>query len=192
MVGEIRDNETAGLAVQAALTGHIVLSTLHTNNSAGVIPRLIDMKVEAFLLPVSLSLVIAQRLIGVLCPDCKAPEAAAPQVQELIKRSLVGVPQDVTAAFSAPYQIYHAKGCATCKGHGVVGRTGIYEAFLMTPEFEDAGVRAGYYRGRDYAEDSKSGKGSGDDHVTAGRRHKSFEGRCRDRGDHQGDRRRIK
>jgi type IV pilus assembly protein PilB len=136
MVGEIRDNETAGLAVQAALTGHIVLSTLHTNNSAGVIPRLIDMKVEAFLLPVSLSLVIAQRLIGVLCPDCKAPEAAAPQVQELIKRSLVGVPQDVTAAFSAPYQIYHAKGCATCKGHGVVGRTGIYEAFLMTPEFE--------------------------------------------------------
>jgi type IV pilus assembly protein PilB len=136
MVGEIRDNETAGLAVQAALTGHVVLSTLHTNNSAGVIPRLIDMKVEAFLLPVSLSLVIAQRLIGVLCPDCKAPEAAAPAVQELIKRTLAPLSADITAKFSEPYQIYHAKGCATCKGHGVVGRTGIYEAFLMTPEFE--------------------------------------------------------
>jgi type IV pilus assembly protein PilB len=136
MVGEIRDNETAGLAVQAALTGHIVLSTLHTNNSAGVIPRLIDMKVEPFLLPVSLSLVIAQRLIGVLCPDCKAPEAAAPEVQALIKRTLANLPPDVTSAFTAPYQIYHAKGCATCKGHGVVGRTGIFEAFLMTPEFE--------------------------------------------------------
>ncbi len=136
MVGEIRDNETAGLAVQAALTGHVVLSTLHTNNSAGVIPRLIDMKVEAFLLPVSLSLVIAQRLIGVLCPDCKAPEEAAPEVQKLIGRTLASLPQDVTAQFSAPYQIYHAKGCATCKGRGVVGRTGIFEAFLMTPEFE--------------------------------------------------------
>jgi type IV pilus assembly protein PilB len=136
MVGEIRDNETAGLAVQAALTGHVVLSTLHTNNSAGVIPRLIDMKVEAFLLPVSLSLVIAQRLIGVLCPDCKAPEEAAPEVQKLIGRALASLPQDVTAQFSEPYQIYHAKGCATCKGRGVVGRTGIFEAFLMTPEFE--------------------------------------------------------
>ena len=136
MVGEIRDDETAGLAVQAALTGHVVLSTLHTNNSAGVIPRLIDMKVEPFLLPVSLSLVIAQRLIGVLCPDCKAPEEASPQVQELIKRTLAPLSPDVVAGFSAPYQIYHAKGCATCKGHGVVGRTGIFEAFLMTPEFE--------------------------------------------------------
>jgi type IV pilus assembly protein PilB len=69
MVGEIRDSETAGLAVQAALTGHIVLSTLHTNNAAGVIPRLIDMKVEPFLLPVSLNIMIGQRLVGVLCSE---------------------------------------------------------------------------------------------------------------------------
>jgi type IV pilus assembly protein PilB len=136
MVGEIRDNETAGLAVQAALTGHIVLSTLHTNNSAGVIPRLIDMKVEPFLLPVSLNLMIAQRLIGVLCPDCKAPEVAAPDVQELITRALADLPEDVTSQFKAPYQIYHTKGCATCKGHGIVGRTGIFEAFKMTKELE--------------------------------------------------------
>ena len=137
MVGEIRDDETAGLAVQAALTGHVVLSTLHTNNSAGVIPRLIDMKVEPFLIPVSLSLVIAQRLVGVLCPDCKAPEAAAPEVQEIIKRALADLPLDVTSQFKAPYQIYHAKGCATCKGRGIVNRTGIYEAFLVTKEIED-------------------------------------------------------
>ncbi|HUC02150.1 MAG TPA: ATPase, T2SS/T4P/T4SS family [Candidatus Paceibacterota bacterium] len=137
MVGEIRDNETAGLAVQAALTGHVVLSTLHTNNSAGVIPRLIDMKVEPFLIPVSVSLVIAQRLVGVLCPDCKAPEEAAPEVQEIIKRSLAGLPAEVAAEFKPPYQIYHAKGCATCKGRGVVGRTGIYEAFLITKEIEN-------------------------------------------------------
>jgi type IV pilus assembly protein PilB len=137
MVGEIRDDETAGLAVQAALTGHVVLSTLHTNNSAGVIPRLIDMKVEPFLLPVSLSLVIAQRLVGVLCPDCKTPEPAVPAVQEIIARALTGLPQDVVSQFETPYQIYHAKGCATCKGRGIVDRTGIYEAFLVTKEMED-------------------------------------------------------
>ena len=137
MVGEIRDNETAGLAVQAALTGHVVLSTLHTNNSAGVIPRLIDMKVEPFLLPVSLSLVIAQRLVGVLCPDCKVAEPAAPAVQDIIAKSLAELPQSVVVQFKSPYQIYHARGCATCKGRGVLGRTGIYEAFLVTKEIED-------------------------------------------------------
>jgi len=137
MVGEIRDNETAGLAVQAALTGHVVLSTLHTNNSAAVIPRLIDMKVEPFLIPVSLSLVIAQRLVGVLCPDCKVPEAAPTAVQDIIARSLADLPPDITAEFKTPYQIYHAKGCATCKGRGVLGRTGIFEAFAVTKEIEN-------------------------------------------------------
>ena len=136
MVGEIRDNETAGLAVQAALTGHIVLSTLHTNNSAGVIPRLIDMKVESFLLPVSLNLMIAQRLVGVLCPDCKEAEEAPADIQEVITRALKGLPEDITKQFQAPYKIYHAKGCATCKGRGVIGRTGIFEALQMTKELE--------------------------------------------------------
>jgi type IV pilus assembly protein PilB len=137
MVGEIRDNETAGLAVQAALTGHVVLSTLHTNNSAGVIPRLIDMKVEPFLIPVSLSLIIAQRLVGVLCPNCKVPAEAPPEVQEIIARALADLSPSVTSQFKAPYQIYHAKGCATCKGRGVLGRTGIFEAFAITKEIED-------------------------------------------------------
>ena len=137
MVGEIRDGETAGLAVQAALTGHVVLSTLHTNNAAGVIPRLIDLKVEPFLLPVSLNLIIAQRLIGILCPDCKQPEVAAPEVQKAIKTALEGLPAEVVSQFAAPYQIYHAKGCATCKGRGILGRTGIYEALLVTKEMEE-------------------------------------------------------
>jgi type IV pilus assembly protein PilB len=137
MVGEIRDGETAGLAVQAALTGHVVLSTLHTNNSAGVIPRLIDLKVEPFLIPVSLNLIIAQRLIGVLCPDCKVPETAAPEVQTIIKKALADLSPEMIKDFTEPYQIYHAQGCATCKGRGVQGRTGIYEAFIVTPEIEE-------------------------------------------------------
>ncbi len=136
MVGEIRDGETAGLAVQAALTGHIVLSTLHTNNSAGVIPRLIDMKVEAFLIPVSVNLMMAQRLVGVLCPDCKAPEIAPLQVQKIIKDALSGMPVEIVSKYPEPYQIYHAEGCATCKGKGIVGRTGIYEVLRMTPGLE--------------------------------------------------------
>jgi type IV pilus assembly protein PilB len=137
MVGEIRDNETAGLAVQAALTGHVVLSTLHTNNSAGVIPRLIDMKVEPFLLPVSLSLVIAQRLVGVLCPDCKTAEPAPAAVQDIIAHALADLSPEINSQFKPPYQIYHSKGCGKCKGRGVTGRTGIYEAFLVTKEIED-------------------------------------------------------
>lgn len=136
MVGEIRDNETAALGMQAALTGHVVLSTLHTNNAAGVIPRLIDMKVEPFLIPVSVNLIMSQRLLGMLCPDCKAPEEAAPQLQEVIARALAEVPPETKAKYKAPYQIYHAKGCNTCKGHGILGRAQIHEVLLMTPQIE--------------------------------------------------------
>jgi type IV pilus assembly protein PilB len=137
MVGEIRDAETAGLAVQAALTGHVVLSTLHTNNAAGVIPRLIDMKVEPFLLPVALNLMMGQRLVGSLCPNCKAAEVASPDIQKIIAQALEGLPEDITSKYPAPYQIWHAKGCATCKGKGILGRTAIYEVFRMTPALED-------------------------------------------------------
>ncbi|HVO28537.1 MAG TPA: GspE/PulE family protein [Candidatus Paceibacterota bacterium] len=136
MVGEIRDGETADLAVQAALTGHIVLSTLHTNNAAGVIPRLVDMKVEPFLIPVSLNLIVAQRLLGTLCPDCKKPEEAPGPVQEIIARALEGLPESIRSKYQPPYQIYHAKGCNTCKGRGILGRSQIHEMFRMTPEIE--------------------------------------------------------
>jgi type IV pilus assembly protein PilB len=140
MVGEIRDGETANLAVQAALTGHIVLSTLHTNNAAGVIPRLIDMKVEPFLIPISLNLIVAQRLLGLLCPDCKVPEEASAPVQEIIARALADLPDDakpeITGKYQSPYKIYHAKGCNTCKGRGILGRSQIQEVFRMTPAIE--------------------------------------------------------
>lgn len=137
MVGEIRDNETAALAVQAALTGHIVLSTLHTNNAAGVIPRLLDMKIEPFLLPVSLNIMLAQRLVGKLCNQCKKAEEAPADVQEVIARALEGLPPESVKDFKKPYQIYHAPGCAKCKNKGVSGRIAIYEVMKMTPELED-------------------------------------------------------
>ncbi len=137
MVGEIRDNETAGLAVQAALTGHVVLSTLHTNNAAGVIPRLIDMKVEPFLLPVSLNVMMAQRLVGELCPDCKFQEEASPELQKVVRRTLESVRPEFKVKYPEPYKVWHTKGCATCKGKGIVGRTPIYEVFRMTPALEE-------------------------------------------------------
>ncbi len=137
MVGEIRDNETASLAVQAALTGHIVLSTLHTNNAAGVIPRLLDMKVEPFLLPVSLNLMMAQRLLGEICPDCKFQEEASLDIQKMIEHSLQGVKAEYTSKYQKPYKIWHTKGCETCKGKGIVSRMPIYEVMRMTPELEN-------------------------------------------------------
>jgi type IV pilus assembly protein PilB len=137
MVGEIRDSETAGLAVQAALTGHTVLSTLHTNNSAGVIPRLIDMKVEPFLLPVSLNLMIAQRLVGKLCPDCKVAEDASPLMLKVIKKALGDLPQEIQNDFKEPYKVYHGQGCVKCKDRGIVGRVALFEVFEMSPELEE-------------------------------------------------------
>jgi type IV pilus assembly protein PilB len=137
MVGEMRDSETAGLAVQAALTGHIVLSTLHTNNSIGVIPRLIDMKVEPFLLPSSLNLMAAQRLVVMLCQSCKVAEEASPIIQKIIKDALSGIPKELTAEYKEPYQIYHSPGCQKCKGRGVAGRIAIVEVFQMTSQLEE-------------------------------------------------------
>ncbi|OGY98318.1 MAG: hypothetical protein A2681_01330 [Candidatus Liptonbacteria bacterium RIFCSPHIGHO2_01_FULL_56_18b] len=137
MVGEIRDNETAGLAVQAALTGHIVLSTLHTNNAAGVIPRLLDMKVEPFLLPVSLNLMISQRLLGRLCQNCKEIKEVSPAVERIVKKAVAVLSADAAAKYPPPYKTYHSPGCAKCKGRGIVGRIAIFEVFQMTPELEE-------------------------------------------------------
>ena len=137
MVGEIRDSETASLAVQAALTGHIVLSTLHTNNAIGVIPRLIDMKVEPFLMPVSLNLMIGQRLVGLLCPQCKVAEVAPPPMQKVVKKSLNEIPMGTDVKFQEPYKTYHAPGCPKCKGRGIVGRMALYEVFRMTEALEE-------------------------------------------------------
>lgn len=136
MVGEIRDSETAALVIHAALTGHIVLSTLHTNNAIGVIPRLIDMKAEPYLLPPSLNLMVAQRLVSRLCPDCKKAVSAPPELQKIIKKELDNLPSSFTEEdkFKEPFQIFHSEGCRSCKNKGVSGRVAIFEMFSMTSE----------------------------------------------------------
>ncbi len=139
MVGEIRDEETAALAVHAALTGHIVLSTLHTNNAVGVIPRLIDMKVEPFLLPSSLNLMLGQRLVPRLCQECKKAEKAPEEIQGIIKKEIEKLPAEVKSEIKAkaPYEIYHSPGCAACKNKGISGRIALFEIFEMTPQLEE-------------------------------------------------------
>jgi len=139
MVGEIRDGETASLAVQAALTGHVVLSTLHTNNAAGVIPRLLDMGVAPFLLAPSLNIMLAQRLIRRLCDNCKKSEDVSLEVDKIIKNELSKLAKEVreTILYSPPYKIYKAPGCVKCKGKGTAGRVALYEVMKMTRELED-------------------------------------------------------
>jgi len=119
MVGEIRDQETAQIAIESALTGHLVLSTLHTNNAAGAINRLMEMGAEGYLLTSSLLAVMAQRLIRRNCPHCITEEAVEPGV-----RKLLGVPED--EAF------YHGTGCEECNRTGYSGRLAVYELLLVT------------------------------------------------------------
>jgi len=139
MVGEIRDEETAALATHAALTGHIVLSTLHTTNALGVIPRLIDLGVAPFLIPSALSIAIAQRLVRVLCPDCKKKVTPDVKVQEMILKEIEAlspaIKKDVSV--SKPLKIYTAAGCKKCKNVGYVGRIALYEILEMTPQLAE-------------------------------------------------------
>ncbi|MEK7193908.1 MAG: GspE/PulE family protein [Patescibacteria group bacterium] len=144
MVGEIRDEETAGLAVHSALTGHIVLSTLHTNNAVGVVPRLIDMKVQPFLLPTSLNLMVAQRLVSKICQECRQARKASDEIQEIIKKELEKMPKETIEDLklklkdlSSPYEVYHSPGCKACKNKGVSGRIALFEIFEMTRELEE-------------------------------------------------------
>jgi len=139
MVGEIRDNETADLAVHAALTGHVVLSTLHTNDAVGVIPRLIDMSVEPFLLPAALNVMLSQRLVRRLCQKCKKDSEAGLEIQKIIQETIDKLPTAVKGKvkFTAPYKIYHSEGCKACNGKGFIGRIALFEGFSMTRELEE-------------------------------------------------------
>jgi len=138
MVGEVRDNETAELAVHAALTGHIVLSTLHTNNAVGVIPRLVDLGIQPFLLPATLNLMMSQRLVRRLCPDCKKATGAAGGQEAAIAEALADLPAQIREAlpYKKPYTIYEPVGCDTCNHKGTLGRIGVHEILKMTPELE--------------------------------------------------------
>lgn len=139
MVGEIRDEETAGLATHAALTGHIVLSTLHTSNALGAAPRLIDMGVAPFLIPSSLSLVIAQRLVRTLCPHCKKKEKADDQTGEIITREIEKIPASLKNKIKVPKNIviYKAQGCKKCNSEGYIGRVALFEILEMTPQLAE-------------------------------------------------------
>lgn len=138
MVGEIRDSETAALAVQASLTGHLVFSTIHTNDAIGVIPRLIDMGVEAFLLPSSLSLIVAQRLVGRLCAYCKQEQQPHPRIAQLIEQELSAVSPAVLemSQIKKPYTVWEAQGCDKCNNKRIKGRIAIYELLSMTDELK--------------------------------------------------------
>jgi len=138
MVGEIRDNETAELSIHSALTGHLVLSTLHTNNAIGVIPRLVDLGIDPFLIPPSLNLMIAQRLARRLCPDCKERVMVSEREQQIIDEVLASLPKEdrEKLPYQKPYYIYKSKGCDTCNKKGYLGRVGIFEILKMTFELE--------------------------------------------------------
>ena len=149
MVGEIRDSETAELAVHAALTGHLVLSTIHTNSAAGAIPRLLDMKIENFLLASTLNAVLAQRLVRRICPDCKEEYAPPEEVQKDIKdvveqitHSQILMSKDksivdaVKKSQSDKITLFRGKGCDKCGGTGYRGRTGIFEVLEMSTEMQ--------------------------------------------------------
>ncbi|MCL6581563.1 MAG: Flp pilus assembly complex ATPase component TadA, partial [Firmicutes bacterium] len=123
MVGEIRDGETAEIAVRSALTGHLVLSTLHTDDAIGAVTRLIDMGIEPFLLASTLLLSVAQRLVRVLCPKCKVP-IDLPEGDPL-RMSL--------KLESGPVTVYEAPGCSHCGGTGYRGRVALFEVFQVTP-----------------------------------------------------------
>lgn len=126
MIGEIRDGETAQIAVQASITGHLVVSTLHTNSAAGSISRLINMGVEGYLLADSLVGIIAQRLVRRLCPYCKKPHLITDT-----ERRIMGIRSDVNP------EIYEPVGCERCDNTGYSGRIGIYEIMKITPPLKE-------------------------------------------------------
>lgn len=128
LVGEVRDQETAELAVRASMTGHLVLSTLHTNDSIGAIPRLVDMGIEPYLIASSLSAVIAQRLLRSLCNDCKEPH---PQAGQLLDDLDLCDEVDKNATY------YKASGCTSCAGTGYKGRVAIYEILIIDEDFHE-------------------------------------------------------
>ncbi|MFA5155114.1 MAG: GspE/PulE family protein [Patescibacteria group bacterium] len=142
MVGEIRDLETAEIAVQASLTGHLVLSTLHTNDAAGVIPRLIDIGVKPYFLVPSINAVIGQRLIRCLCPQCRQEQTLTAEEQEQVNRILAVISPKAGINIPAVLpKIYQAgPGCAACNFIGYKGRSGIYEVFTMNDKIKQLTV----------------------------------------------------
>jgi len=146
MVGEIRDEETMEIAIHAAMTGHLVLSTLHTNSAAGAIPRFLDMGAEPFLIASTVNIVMAQRLVRRLCPDCRQAYALDNElaenfgkqvdfarVLELAKKNNLLEKGLAQVSDLAKVTFYHPAGCSRCRQEGYKGRIGIFEVLEITP-----------------------------------------------------------
>lgn len=137
MLGEIRDKETAEMAVHAALTGHVVLSTLHTNDAAGAAPRMIDMGVEPFLITSSINVVIGQRLVRTICEECKEELKLPDEEMAEILKEIEKMPSaEKSQIQSQEIKFYQGKGCKSCDNSGFKGRIGIYEVLNITPEMQ--------------------------------------------------------
>ncbi|MEK9201304.1 MAG: GspE/PulE family protein, partial [Patescibacteria group bacterium] len=128
-VGEIRDSETAGIAVNAALTGHLVVSTLHTNDASTAIPRLIDMNVEPYLVASTVNIIVAQRLVRQICGDCK--EKSTVEKDKLLKNFPESIIKKILGSEKS-LSSYHGKGCSQCRNTGYVGRIGIFEVLAIS------------------------------------------------------------
>jgi len=139
MVGEIRDPETASLSTHAALTGHIVLSTLHTSNAIGVIPRLLDLGIQPYLIPPTLSIAIAQRLVRRLCDNCKKKIKPKKEIKDLILKEIDELPLQAKKNLKIPEPLYiwQTDGCQKCNNEGFVGRIGLFEILSMTDQLSD-------------------------------------------------------
>jgi type II secretory ATPase GspE/PulE/Tfp pilus assembly ATPase PilB-like protein len=131
MVGEIRDEETAGIAVNAALTGHLLLSSLHTNDASTTLPRLIDMKVEPFLIASTINIAIGQRLVRIICSSCKTEK-------KLSEAELKSLTDTVPAKFlEGKLNFYYGEGCTKCDGSGYKGRIGVHEVMEINEELRE-------------------------------------------------------
>ncbi|MFC1647275.1 GspE/PulE family protein [Patescibacteria group bacterium] len=133
MVGEIRDKETSEMAIHSALTGHLVLSTLHTNDATGAIPRLIDMGAEGFLVASTVNLIIAQRLVRKICSSCIEPVKISSEAREYLK--------NIMKNEELPSKFYHGKGCAECNLKGYKGRVGIFEILELDEDIRELIIR---------------------------------------------------
>lgn len=136
LVGEIRDLETAEIAVQAALTGHLVFSTLHTNDAAGVFPRLIELGIKPSIIAPAVNVAMAQRLVRRLCQHCKQQTATTAEERKIILESIERLPKEYKREVALDFMIWKAPGCEACNFTGYKGRVGVYEAFLVNDEME--------------------------------------------------------
>lgn len=132
MVGEIRDKETADISINAALTGHVVLSSLHTNDSAGALPRLLDMGIEPFLITSSTNAIVAQRLCRKICDKCKQEAPPKPEYQEVISQEIENLPDAEKSQIKDKKSLFVGAGCNACGNSGYKGRIGIFEVMAVT------------------------------------------------------------